>query len=333
MRMLPGIALSFVAVGLALLINHFVPALSVMLMAIILGVFLRNIAQLPAVLDPGLVFTSKRLLRAGVVLLGLQLVVADIVALGAGMIGVVVAVIVLGIVSTLLVGRALHLSITQTLLIACGFSICGAAAVAAVDGVIEAQDREEVVTAIAQVVIFGTLLIPLIPILGTLFGLDPLTTGLWGGAATHEVAQVVAIGGALGGGEALSGAVVVKLARVLMLAPVMATISIWRRQKMASGAQIPGMGSEGGKLPPLMPLFVFGFIVMVFVRWTGIVPASWLAVLKIIQTALLASAMFALGTSVKLRDFASVGPKPFILATSTTVIVALTGFIGVMLAH
>ncbi|MCW1087761.1 putative sulfate exporter family transporter, partial [Streptococcus anginosus] len=84
------------------------------------------------------------------------------------------------------------------------------------------------VTAIAQVVIFGTLLIPLIPILGTLFGLDPLTTGLWGGAATHEVAQVVAIGGALGGGEALSGAVVVKLARVLMLAPVMATISIWR---------------------------------------------------------------------------------------------------------
>ncbi|MDK6419977.1 putative sulfate exporter family transporter, partial [Actinotignum timonense] len=87
----------------------------------------------------------------------------------------------------------------QTLLIACGFSICGAAAVAAVDGVIEAQDREEVVTAIAQVVIFGTLLIPLIPILGTLFGLDPLTTGLWGGAATHEVAQVVAIGGALGG--------------------------------------------------------------------------------------------------------------------------------------
>ena len=178
MRMLPGIALSFVAVGLALLINHFVPALSVMLVAIILGVFLRNIAQLPAVLDPGLVFTSKRLLRAGVVLLGLQLVVADIVALGAGMIGVVVAVVVLGIVSTLLVGRALHLSITQTLLIAGGFSICGAAAVAAVDGVIEAQDREEVVTAIAQVVIFGTLLIPLIPILGTLFGLDPLTTGL-----------------------------------------------------------------------------------------------------------------------------------------------------------
>ena len=139
MRMLPGIALSFVAVGLALLINHFVPALSVMLVAIILGVFLRNIAQLPAVLDPGLVFTSKRLLRAGVVLLGLQLVVADIVALGAGMIGVVVAVVVLGIVSTLLVGRALHLSITQTLLIAGGFSICGAAAVAAVDGVIEAQ--------------------------------------------------------------------------------------------------------------------------------------------------------------------------------------------------
>ncbi|SPT54188.1 Uncharacterised protein [Actinomyces bovis] len=223
-------------------------------------------------------------------------------------------------------------SITQTLLIAGGFSICGAAAVAAVDGVIETEDREEVVTAVGLVVIFGTLMIPLVPILGALIGLDPLTTGLWAGASTHEVAQVVAIGGAISE-EALAGAVVVKLARVLMLAPVMAAISLWRRGRIASGRGIPGTRDEGGALPPIMPLFVFGFICMVALRWTGVVPDQALSVLKVVQSALLASAMFALGAGVRLKDFIKVGPRPFVLAALITLLVASVGLAGVTLAR
>lgn len=331
-RLLPGLALSFAAVALALLVNSLVPTLSAMLVAIVLGVIARNAFTLPASLDPGLAFAAKRLLRTGVVLLGLQLVVSDIAALGAGMIGVVVAVVCLGIASGLLIGRALHMSITQTLLIAGGFSICGAAAVAAVDGVIETEDREEVVTAVGLVVIFGTLMIPLVPVLGALIGLDPLTTGLWAGASTHEVAQVVAIGGAISE-EALSGAVVVKLARVLMLAPVMAAISLWRRGRIASGRAIPGTRDEGGALPPIMPLFVFGFICMVALRWTGVVPDQALSVLKVVQSALLASAMFALGAGVRLKDFIKVGPRPFVLAALITLLVASVGLAGVALAR
>lgn len=331
-RLIPGLLISFAAVGIALVVNHLVPALSAMLVAIILGVIARNAAPLPASLDPGLAFAAKRLLRTGVVLLGLQLVIADVLALGAGMIGVVVAVVALGILATLLIGRALRISLTQTLLIAGGFSICGAAAVAAVDGVIETEDREEVVTAVGLVVIFGTLMIPIVPALGALLGLDPLTTGLWAGSSTHEVAQVVAIGGAISE-TALAGAVVVKLARVLMLAPVMAGISLWRRSAMRAGRPLPGMGDEGGALPPIMPLFVAGFIAMALVRWTGLVPASALAVLKVVQTALLAAAMFALGAGVRLRDFVKVGPKPFLLAAASTLVVATTGFIGISLAH
>lgn len=318
--------------GVALVVNSFAPTLSAMLVAIVLGVIARNALPLPASLDPGLAFAAKRLLRTGVVLLGLQLVVADVLALGAGMIGVVVAVVAIGIVSALLIGRALRMSITQTLLIAGGFSICGAAAVAAVDGVIETEDREEVVTSVGLVVIFGTLMIPLVPLLGALLGLDPLTTGLWGGASTHEVAQVVAIGGAISE-EALNGAVVVKLARVLMLAPVMAAISLWRRSAMRAGRELPGMGSQGGALPPIMPLFVLGFIAMVLVRWTGVVPAQALTVLKVVQTALLASAMFALGAGVRLKDFVKVGAAPFVLSAATTAVVAVTALVGIALAR
>ncbi|MDC4232565.1 putative sulfate exporter family transporter [Actinomyces sp. B33] len=331
-RLLPGLAVCAAAVAASLTVNALAPTVSALLVAIVLGVVARNALRLPTRLDPGLAFASKRLLRAGVVLLGLQLVVADIVALGAGMVLVVVAVVLVGFCAALLIGRWLRMSLTQSLLIAGGFSICGAAAVAAVDGVIETEDREEVVTAVALVVIFGTLMIPVVPAVGALAGLDPMMTGLWAGSSVHEVAQVVAIGGSISQ-EALSGAVVVKLARVLMLAPVMAAIGLWRRSAVSRGRAVDGMGTEGGRLPPIMPLFVLGFIAMVALRWTGLVPVGVLGALKPIQTGLLAAAMFALGTGVRIRDFVAVGPRPFVVAGATTLVVAVTGYAGVLLTR
>ncbi|MCK6091281.1 putative sulfate exporter family transporter [Micrococcus endophyticus] len=125
--------------------------------------------------------------------------------------------------ATLAIGRALRLPWDLTALVASGFSICGAAAVAAADSVVRAR-REMAATAIGLVVLFGTLMIPLMPLLTGALGLDERTAGLWIGASTHEVAQVVAAGG-LVGGAALSVAVTVKLARVVMLAPVMTALA------------------------------------------------------------------------------------------------------------
>src|SRR5699024_11705385 len=90
------------------------------------------------------------------------------------------------------------------------------------------SDLEDVVTAVALVVIFGTLMIPVIPLLGPLFGMNAETNGLWAGGAIHEIAQVVAAGGVIGSG-ADRKSVVVKLARVLMLAPVVAALSVHPR--------------------------------------------------------------------------------------------------------
>lgn len=319
----PGIALSAAAAAVAFAVNQVVPTVSALLIAILIGILLRNATPLPAAVEPGLQVSAKRLLRCGVVLLGLQLVVSDILALGVGMIGVVVAVVVVTLVATLFIGRLLGMTWTQTLLIGCGFSICGAAAVAAVDAVVETEDEEEVVTAIALVVLFGTLAIPLLPLAAHGLGLDPLQTGLWAGASVHEVAQVVAIGGAISS-VALSGAVVVKLARVLMLAPLMTVISMWKRRM--------GSGSTGRK-PPIMPLFVAGFIAMVALRWTGLLPAQLLAVAKVVQTGLLAAAMFALGTGVRISMFRRVGVRPFLLALASTGIISIIGLGGVLLTH
>lgn len=321
--LLPGLGLSAVAVAIAMVIAGFVPEASALLSAIVLGVLVRNTVRLPARFESGLTFAAKRLLRVGIVLLGLQLVLGDILGLGLGMIVVVVAIVVIGILATLLIGKWMGVSPTQRLLIACGFSICGASAVAAVDGVIEVEKDEEVVTAVALATIFGTLMIPLLPLSAHLLGLSTRDAGMWAGGAVHEVAGVVATGGVIGG-AALGLAVMVKLARVLMLAPVLTTISVARRRALRGQPATV-------RRPPVIPLFVAGFIVMVLIRSSGFVPMPALDVAKFLQTALLAAAMFALGTGVRFSTFKSVGFRPFALAAASTVVVACTALGGVLL--
>lgn len=319
---LPGLLLVAVAGALALVAGSVVPTVSPLLLAILLGALLANAVSLPESVRPGLAFASRRLLRAGIVLLGLQVAVGDVLGLGAGLVATIVAVICSGFATAEVVGRRLGLAPDVRLLVGGGFSICGAAAVAAVDGVIDADD-EDVATAVALVVLFGTLMIPLVPLVGGAIGLDEHHTGLWAGASVHEVAQVVAAAGVVGPG-ALAGAVVVKLGRVLMLAPVMACIGVVRRRRSPSGAQ--------GDLPPLVPLFVLGFVAMVVLRSTGVVPAPVLSGAVTAEKVLLTTAMFALGTGVHAGLLRRVGTRPVALAAVTTLVVACVSLVGVVLS-
>ena len=324
-RVAPGLALSLLAAGLAYGVGLVWPAVSPLLVAIVLGVVAAN-TRLPAATAPGVAFASKKLLRAGIVLLGLRLVLGDILALGAPMLIVVVAVVVGGLAGTVVLGRVLRLPARLTLLVACGFSICGAAAVMAAAGVVgdDEETERDAVTAVALVVVFGTLMIPLVPLAAGWLGLEPVAAALWAGGSIHEIAQVVAVGGILGGG-ALAVAVVVKLARVLLLAPVIAALSLARRRREG------GSGTTGKALPPIVPLFVLGFLAMVVMRSTLALPAGLLAAAELVQTVLLAAAMFALGCGVKVRELARVGPRPFALAAGATLVVAAIAYAGVRL--
>lgn len=317
---MPGVALCALGATVALVAGQFTSAVSPLLIAIVEGAVLANTVSLPAKFQPGLAFSAKRLLRVGIALLGLQLMFSDIVGLGWGVIAVVVAIVFLGIAGTMYAGKLLGLSWSQRILIACGFSICGAAAVAAADGVVNARE-EELLTAVALVVIFGTLMIPTIPLLADAFGMNEIEAGMWAGGSIHEVAQVVAAGSALGA-TALGVATVVKLARVLMLAPVMAFLSIRQRTMVDNTAT---------KRPPLIPLFVVAFIGCMGLRSTGMLPNELLGLAKTVQTALLAAAMFALGLGVRLSVIRGVGARPFVLAAISTVWVATIAYVGVVL--
>ena len=314
---------------LSVAVNRMVPALSALLVAIILGALLANApirggAGLPVETRAGLAVAGRRVLRIGIVLLGLQLALSDIAGLGWPMLVGVVVIVAGGIAATVAVGRALRLTTTQTLLIACGFSICGAAAVAAADGVLVRRKSEETVTALALVVVYGTLMIPLVPAMVALLHLPDTQAGMFAGGAIHEVAQVVAAGGIVGG-PALGIAVAVKLARVLMLAPVLAVLTLTQRRHLPTG-------DPRAHKPPLVPLFVIGFLAMVALRSTGLVPAAVLEIAKLAQVGLLSTAMFALGCSVRLATLREAGPRPFVLGAVATAVVGGLAYAAAALA-
>lgn len=359
----PGLLFAAAGVAVAYAVSAPFDMVGPMVAAIVLGVVVGNVARVPSVLEPGLAVASKRVLRIGIVVLGLRLSLHDVAGLGAGMILTVIAVVAGGIMAGVAIGRALGIGRRQRLLIACGFAICGAAAVAAVagglggraDGGVGADGegggnrgrdggkagagaganteavgepglRESVAAAIALVVVFGTLMIALVPMLGHALGLTDMEVGMWGGASVHEVAQVVAIGGSVGG-AALGAAVVIKLGRVLMLAPVMAILGVVERRRIRAAG-----GGGDVDLPPIMPLFVAGFLAMVAVRSTGVVPQGVLDAAGVAEQLLLGAAMFALGVGVRFSLIRKVGGAPVVMAAAATVVVAVIGLAGVLLA-
>jgi uncharacterized integral membrane protein (TIGR00698 family) len=284
--------------------------------------------SMPQTFISGQKFAAKKVLRFGIVLLGTQLALKQVVDLGGRELIVVVGVVALTFLGTLWLGPRLGVSKSLSLLIATGFSICGASAVAAMDGVVEA-DEEEVTYAIALVTLCGSLAIVLLPLLRNVLGLsDPQLFGSWVGASVHDVAQVIATS-STGGDSAVQAATVVKLSRVVLLAPLVACVSIWVRR--SSSGLIAKTKKTDKKLVSVVPLFVVGFLVMIAVRTTGVIPDNWLSKLKTIEQVCLASALVGLGSDVRITKLIKVGGRPLLLALISWFGIAVIALIGVRL--
>ena len=215
------------------------------------------------------------------------------------------------LVVTTWLGNRARLGAARSLLIGTGFAICGASAIAAMEDTAGA-DEEDVAVGIAMVTLFGTVAMVLLPLLAGPLGLTDQQFGIWAGASIQEVGQVVAAAGA-GGAGVVAIAVVVKLTRVLLLAPVVATVSI--RKRMAGG-------KTEGKRPPIVPLFVLGFLACVAFRSTGMIPTGALAAISQVQVAALGAALFGMGAAVQIKTlFRRSGPV-LIVATLSTLLVA-----------
>ena len=324
----PGLVFVGVVTFVGFVIHWNFETISPLVAALVLGVLIGNIISVPKIFVPGQKFAAKKVLRFGIVLLGTQLALKQVVDLGGRELIVVVGVVALTFLGTLWLGPRLGVSKSLSLLIATGFSICGASAVAAMEGVVEA-DEEEVTYAIALVTLCGSLAIVLLPLLRNVLGLsDPQLFGSWIGASVHDVAQVIATS-STGGETAVHAATVVKLSRVVLLAPLVACVSIWVRRS-SSGLVAKTKKADTTRVS-VVPLFVVGFLVMIAVRTTGIIPDNWLTKLKTVEQVCLASALVGLGSDVRIARLIKVGGRPLLLALISWFGIAVVSLIGVRL--
>ncbi|WP_188187657.1 YeiH family protein [Nonomuraea sp. SYSU D8015] len=338
----PGVAVAAVATVGALIVNQFLPALSPAVIAVVCGAALANLAGIPGRLAPGLAFVSRRVLRVAIALLGLQIAVPEVLALGWQTLAVVAVATGVTFAVTPRIGRALGLTPGTSLLVATGVSICGAAAVAAMREAAPTCDDDDAANALSVVVLYGTAAVVLMPVLASLLGLSPTQLTVWAGAAVHEVAQVAAIGAASG---VLAGAVTVKLARVVLLAPMVALVSHRHRRlpmhaapphgsptsatspaRSRPTAPLHGHLPDGvrGKRPAVVPMFVAAFLAMVALRSTGWVPSALTDAVPHVTGALTAAAMFGLGTGIDVRNLVKGGRAVLLGGIATGLIAAVS---------
>ena len=328
---LPGLAIAASIAAVAFVVEYLIKnntagVVSPLVIAVVLGALTSNLGWLPENCRIGLGFAARNLLRLGIVLLGLQLSFSQVRELGAPGLALVIVVVAATFVGTQWLGKKMGLSPGLSLLVATGFSICGASAIAAMRPVSDADD-DDMAYAIALVTICGTLAIFLLPVIGELIGFSGAQFGSWVGASVHDVAQTVATA-ASGNDDAQDAAIVVKLTRVMLLAPLVAAVSFTRRQKLNRTIATDSK-TQKAKLPPIVPLFVVGFIAAISINSSFNLPSEFLSNVKWLEKSLLACALVGLGAGVDARKLRRVGSRPLALGLISWMLIATLSALGV----
>ncbi len=273
------------------------PYLEALVLAILLGVVTRAVWTPGARWRGGIEFSARILLEIAVMLLGASVSVRAVAALGPALLGGIVLVVAVAIGTSYAISRVLGLHWRMSLLIACGNSICGNSAIAAVAPVIGA-DADDIASSIAFTAVLGVAVVLLLPLLVPILHMSLTQYGLLAGLSVYAVPQVLAATLPIG---ALSNQVgtVVKLVRVLMLGPVVLAVSL-----LASGTRA---GAGRLKLGQLVPWFIVGFLAVAVLRATGVVPHAWIAPIKAVAALLTTVSMAGLGLGVDVRVVARAG--------------------------
>ncbi|MCQ8192243.1 YeiH family protein [Streptomyces rugosispiralis] len=326
-----GLGLAVAGVAAAWGVHRLLPAVPLLTAAVVLGIVAAHLpgarGLVRGVCRAGLSLAGKRLMRLGIVLLGLKLSLDDVLGLGWATVAMVLGVVAATFCGTWWLGRRMGLRGDQPLLIATGYSICGASAIGAVSEVSDSDERD-VATSVALVTLCGTLAIAVLPLLQHPLGLGDEAFGRWVGASVHDVGQVVATA-QTAGPSALGDAVLVKLVRVAMLAPLVAVLATSVR---ARGRTKQAEGAEAERRrPPLVPLFVLGFLAMTALRSTDVLSTTVLDTAATAQELLLAAALFGLGSAVHLPSLTRTGARVAALGLCAWVVIAGASYGGVLL--
>jgi len=313
MKKVPGLALIAGLVAIAFGISQWQSAISPLALSVAFGFLVANLWQWPTWAKDGSTFAGKRVLRTGVVLLGAQVSVTALRDIGVKGFLAIIIVVALTIFGILALSKFFKLSDDLGMLIACGFAICGASAIAAVRPQTKATE-EETSYAIGLVSLCGTLSIFVLPVIGHAIHLTDRAFGSWAGAAVHDVGQVLATASVFGSGS-VSSAIVFKLARVCLLAPIIVILSL-RNRKLSGGKSV------AGTKVPIVPLFVVGFILVAIAHNTIHAPVRFNNDLATLSKVLISAGLVALGSNVRWAAIRKIGHKPLVMGLFAWAVVA-----------
>ncbi|HEX5971052.1 MAG TPA: putative sulfate exporter family transporter [Gemmatimonadaceae bacterium] len=325
-RLLPGLvlagAVSIASLAIAgietRLFGH--PVIEGLVVAILIGMAVRTAWTPPAGAAPGVRFAAKEVLEVAIVLLGASVDLPLLLRSGPSLALGIVLLVAVGLMASYGIGRLIGLPHNLAVLVACGNSICGNSAIAAVAPVIGAE-QEHVASSIAFTAILGVLVVVGLPLLAHPLALSDYQYGVMAGLTVYAVPQVLAAAFPV---SALSGQVgtLVKLMRVLMLGPVVLFFAL---RNPASRATAPARDGAAPRtsLTRFVPWFIIGFLLFASLRSSGVIAAGVADPMKTLSTWLTVLAMAGLGLGVDLRAIRRVG-RPVMLTVSASLLVLLT---------
>jgi uncharacterized integral membrane protein (TIGR00698 family) len=319
----PGLILCIVITAISMLLQNWEeaafghPYVEALVIAILLGIAIRSFWQPKEIWSAGISFSAKTLLEIAVVLLGASISLGAIVASGPALLSGIVATVVAALAASYATSRALGLPRRVSILIACGNSICGNSAIAAVAPVIGA-DSDDIASSIAFTAILGVVVVLGLPLFIPLLALSETQYGVLAGLTVYAVPQVLAATVPISAVSAQLGTLV-KLVRVLMLGPVVVLLSLFRSKLNVSGpAPRPGLFY-------LIPWFIIGFLVLATARSLGLIPNALLGPIMTSAKLLTVVSMAALGLGVDVRVVGRVGGRVTIaVVVSLLVLIAIS---------
>ena len=356
-RLLPGLLAVVALAWFSIWLSEFVGVtllgfdktpISAVMLAILLGLVVGTVLRLPRAFEPGLRFAVKKVLRLGIILLGIRLTIFDVLRLGVYGVPIVILCVLGALLFTTYSNRWLHLPPRLGTLIAVGTSICGVSAIVATGPAIDAED-EEVAYAVAVITIFGLAATVVYPYLANVvFAGQALNAGLFLGTAVHDTSQVVGAGkvyaDVFAAPLALDVATVTKLVRNVFMAAVIPTMAFLSCRRTSQG---DACDSRRVSFFRLLPLFVAGFVALAVARsigdaglnaggrafglWDGATWAAIHATVKGWAENLMVVALAGVGLSTDFRTFKGLGLKPFLVGLAAALAVGVVSYLAISL--
>lgn len=329
-KTIPGILLAVCIAFLACWIESLLPIhlIGSAVIAMFIGMFLNQYIKNTKIFASGLKFTSKKILKFAIILLGLSLNITTILHVGKMSLTVMVFTLLTCFGGGYFIGKALGLNWKLSNLISAGTGICGGSAIAAIAPTIDADDND-VAYAMSATFLFDMAMIVLFPIMGRALGMSDQAFGIWAGTAVNDTSSVVATGYAFSEGAG-DFATMVKLTRTLAIIPTVITFAFVQLRLKRKEAIVNSLNNNELKanfnIAKIFPWFILSFLGMSIVASVFSIPTTVVSETKTISKFLMVCALSAIGLNTSFSNLKKSGIRPMIhgfIISALVVIVAL----------